>query len=117
MEKLLELKEESDSFRRNLMTQIAAFSLDHLGQKLRYQDIFPDLFARLRDSYYHQQQPALETLARYVIAAGTENDALVPQHERPRVARTLANMRERHGYCDHCTREALSFILRKLADE
>jgi predicted Ser/Thr protein kinase len=117
MEKLLELKEESDAFRRNLMTQIAAYSLENIGKKLRYQDVFPDLFARLRESYYKQQQPALATLARYVIAAGTEDDALVPQHERPRVVRTLANMRERHGYCDHCTREALSFILRKLADE
>jgi len=116
MEKLLDLKEESDSFRRNLMTQIAAFSMEHPGRKLKFLDIFPDLFTRLRESYYRQQEPALESLARYVIAAGTEDDALVPQHERPRVTRTLDHMRERHGYCDHCTREVLGFILRKMAD-
>jgi len=116
MEKLIDLQEESDAFRRNLMTQIAAFSLEHPGEKLKYEVIFPDLFARLRASYYRQQEPALETLARHIIAADTENDALVPAHERPRVVRTLANMRERHGYCDQCTREVLSFILRKLAE-
>jgi predicted Ser/Thr protein kinase len=116
VEKLLELKEAADSFRRNLVTKIAAFSLEHRGGRLDYAEIFPELFNRLRESYYQQQQQALTVLARYALVLGTDDDALVPRHERARVERTFQNMRERHGYCDHCTREVLSFVLRRLGE-
>ncbi|MBI3829126.1 MAG: serine protein kinase PrkA [Planctomycetes bacterium] len=117
LEKLVTLKESPDAFRRNLITKIAAYSLEHLKEKLVYSEIFPDLIAKLRESYYKEKQKGLETLARYVLASGSEDDALIPPADRPRVDRTLKNMREKYGYCEHCGREAISFVLRKLADE
>jgi len=117
LEKLIALKESPDTFRRNLMTKIAAYSLEHLREKVVYAEIFPDLVARLRESYYKDRQKGLETLSRYVLASGTEDDALIPQADRPRVVRTLKNMREKYGYCDHCSKEAIGFVLRRLAGE
>ncbi|MCW8131229.1 MAG: serine protein kinase PrkA [Planctomycetota bacterium] len=117
LEKLITLKESPDTFRRNLITKIAAYSLEHPKEKLVYGEIFPDLIARLRDSYYKEKQKGLETLSRYILASGTEDAALVPQADRPRVERTLKNMREKYGYCDHCAKEAIGFVLRRLATE
>lgn len=117
LEKLITLKESPDAFRRNLITKIAAYSLEHLKEKLVYGEIFPDLIAKLRDSYYKEKQKGLETLSRYILASGTEDDALVPQADRPRVQRSLKNMREKYGYCDICAKEAISMVLRKLSEE
>ena len=117
LEKLVELKESADVFRRNLMTKIAAYSLDHLKEKLNYAEIFPDLIGNLRASYYRERQKPLETLARYILASGAEDDALVPSVERPRIERTLRNMREKYNYCDFCAKEAISFVIRMLAKQ
>ena len=114
LEKLVALKESPDTFRRNLMTKLAAYSLEHLKEKLNYTEIFPDLIVRLRDSYYEEKRKPLETLARYILAAGSDDDGLVPASERPRVASTLKNMSEKYGYCEQCAKHTIGFILREL---
>ena len=37
----------------------------------------------------------------------------IDQESRERVETTLKNMKERHGYCEKCAKEAVSFLLRK----
>src|SRR5206468_1591773 len=63
LEKLMTLRESPDAFRRNLITKIAAYSLEHPNTKIDYHDIFSDLFAHLRDSYYRDKAKALIQLA------------------------------------------------------
>ncbi|MCZ7647296.1 MAG: serine protein kinase PrkA [Planctomycetota bacterium] len=113
LEKLMDLKEPAESFRKNVMTKIAAWSLEHPKVKLSYAEVFPDLIYNLRGSYYKQKQKDLETLARYILSSGTEDAALVPKAQLPRVEATLKTMREKYGYCDACAKEALSFMLRR----
>ena len=117
LEKLIDLKEPADSFRRNLIGKVAAHSLDHKNEKLNYADIFPDLFWRLRDSYYREKQQQLETLARYVLISGTEDQNMVPAAEKPRVERTLKNMHDRYGYNEDSAKEAISHLLRKISEK
>ncbi|MBE7463255.1 MAG: serine protein kinase PrkA [Planctomycetes bacterium] len=117
LEKLMDLKESADNFRRNVMTKIAAWSLEHPNVKLSYPEIFPDLVHNLRASYYKNKQKDLETLAQYILTSGTEDAALVPQAQRPRVEKALGTMREKYGYCDACAKEALSFMLRRLNEK
>ncbi|HYG75714.1 MAG TPA: serine protein kinase PrkA [Planctomycetota bacterium] len=112
LEKLMTLRESPDAFRRNLITKIAAYSLEHPREKIDYHEIFADLFKNLRDSYYKDKSRALIQLAKYVLVSGTEDDALVPQGERHKVDRTLKMMREKYGYIDDSAKEAISFVLR-----
>jgi len=117
VEALMAQKENADNFRKNLVSKVAAFSLEHLGQKLDYSEIFPDLVQDLRASYYKQKQSALETLGRYTLASGTDDEALIPGPERPKVLRTLKVMREKYGYCDSCSKEAINFVLKRVVEE
>lgn len=116
MEKLMKLRESPDASRRNLITKIAAYSLEHPKEKIDYHDIFADLFKNLRNSYYRDKAKPLIQLAQYILIYGTDN-ALVPASERPKVERTLKVMREKYGYVDDSSKEAISFVLRTIQEK
>jgi predicted Ser/Thr protein kinase len=116
LEKLMVLRESPDAFRRNLITKIAAYSLEHPKDKIDYHEIFADLFKNLRDSYYRDKAKALIQLAQYVLLSGTDDANLIPAPERPKVERTLKVMREKYGYIDESAKEAISFVLQTIRD-
>ncbi|HYF49564.1 MAG TPA: serine protein kinase PrkA [Planctomycetota bacterium] len=116
LEKLMKLRESPDAFRRNLITKIAAYSLEHPNEKIDYHEIFADLFKNLRNSYYRNRAQALIQIAQYVLVSGTD-DALVPNSERPKVERTLKMMRDKYGYTDESAKEAINFVLRTIEDK
>jgi predicted Ser/Thr protein kinase len=117
LEKLMALRESPDAFRRNLISKIAAYSLDHPDEKLDYHEIFADLFQNLRDSYYRDKASQLIQLAQHVLVFGTPDAGLIPQNERARVERTLKVMREKYGYNDDSAKEAISFVLRNVREK
>jgi predicted Ser/Thr protein kinase len=117
LEKLMALRESPDAFRRNLITKIAAYSLEHPKGRIDYHEIFADLFKNLRDSYYRNKAKALVQLAQYVLVHGTEDSNLIPAPERPKVERTLKVMREKYGYTDESAKEAISFVLRAVREK
>jgi predicted Ser/Thr protein kinase len=117
LEKLMPLRESPDAFRRNLITKIAAYSLEHPGGKIDYHEIFTDLFANLRDAYYRDKAKPLIQLAQYVLLYGTEDANLIPAAEKPKVERTLKMMREKYNYTDDSAKEAISFVLRMVGEK
>ncbi|HEY3321936.1 MAG TPA: serine protein kinase PrkA [Planctomycetota bacterium] len=117
LEKLMDLREPADAFRRNLFTKIAAYSLEHRNEKINYHEIFADLFANLRDAYYRDKSEALVNQAQNVLLFGTPDANLIPAPERPKVERTLQVMREKYGYSDDSAKEAISFVLRTVREK
>jgi predicted Ser/Thr protein kinase len=116
MEKLMNIHEPPDAFRRNLFSKIAAYSLDHPDEKIDYHDIFSDLFRNLRDSYYREKAKQLIQLAQYVLLFGGPDQSLIPAAELPGVEKTLQVMCEKYGYTNESAREAISFVLRTISD-
>jgi serine protein kinase len=117
LEKLMSLRESPDAFRRNLITKIAAYSLEHPKEKIDYHDIFADLFKNLRDSYYRDKSKPLIQLAQYVLVFDTDDVNLIPAGERPKVEKTLKVMREKYGYSNESAKEAISFVLRVIQEK
>ena len=111
LERFMSIRESPDSFRRNLISKIAAYSLDHPNEKIDYHEIFAEIFANLRDSYYRQQARQLVQLAQFVLLFGAADAGLIPQNERPRVEKTLKLMRDKYGYTNDSAKEAISFVL------
>lgn len=115
LEKLIDTsKEKADTFRKNLITKIAAHSLEHPEEELVYAEIFPELITQLRNSYYKEKQKPLVALGKNILVYGTEDDGLIPDAERAKVEKTLLNMREKYGYCDSCAKEAIAFVLSQM---
>ena len=116
LEKLMALRESPDAFRRNLITKIAAYSLEHPKEKIDYHEVFADLFKNLRNSYYRDKSKPLIQLAHYVLVFNTDDANLIPPAERPKVEKTLKVMREKYHYIDESAKEAISFVLRVIQE-
>lgn len=112
LEKHLQLKEPPDKFRRNLVSRIAAYSLEHPDEKLDYAVVCAALFRDLKRNYYTEKRRQLEQLARPIPLLGTDDEKTLSAAAKKDAARALRTMKERHGYCDHCATEAVLFVLR-----
>ena len=112
VEKMMALKEPADSYRRNLITRIAAYSLEHPNERIDYHEVFSDIFDALQLSFYKAQTRAFMSLARYVLVFGGEDQSLIPAQELPKIEGTLRVMREKYKYSDDSSKEAIAFVLR-----
>ena len=117
VEKMLSLKEPADSYRRNLMTRIAAYSIEHPNEKIDYHEVFSDIFEALRMNFYKVQTRHFMQLAKYVLVFGGDDDGLIPALDKPKVEGTLRVMRERYHYNDDSAREVISFVLRTVQEK
>lgn len=100
-------------FRRSVIASIGAYRLDHAEGDLDYPLIFPDLFRHLRDHYFDERKRTLrknkEDVLRYL---GDERDEL-GERERRQVEQMLDTMKTRYGYCEHCAKDAILFLMRR----
>lgn len=100
-------------FRRSVISSIGAFRLDNAEGDIDFPVIFPDLFRHLRDHYFDERKRTLrknkEDVLRYL---GNERDQL-GERERKQVERMLETMRDTYGYCEHCSKDAIVFLMRR----
>jgi serine protein kinase len=113
VEKTLGVGAKRDDFRQDVISRIGAWSVDHPNQKPSYADIFPKHFTQLRESYFEQRKKIVKKVNEDLLVLLTDGPDRFDAQTRQRVEQTLANMKERYGYCDRCAKEAVSFLLRK----
>jgi predicted Ser/Thr protein kinase len=98
------------AFRRELISAVAAWALDHPGEKPDYARVFPRHVARLKDAYFAERRKQLAQRVRDALSA-LGDDAVDP--ERTARGRALVGaLVARFGYCEACARDALGEVLR-----
>ena len=108
--------EEDDrpTFRRSLISTIGAFRLDHPdAAEIDTQSIFPDLFRRLRAHYYEERKRQLRHNKENVLRYLSDDRKGLDDKARRHVEQTLATLRDRYGYCEHCAQDAVLFLMRR----
>jgi serine protein kinase len=106
--------EDRKNFRRSLISAIGAFRLDHPdGAEIEYVAIFPDLFRRLRDHYFEERKRQLRKSREDVLRYLSDERGALDEKARTRVEGALNTLRERYGYCEHCAKDAVLFLLRR----
>jgi predicted Ser/Thr protein kinase len=101
-------------FRRGLTSAIGAYRLDHPdSDALEYAAIFPDLFRRLREHAHDERRREVQARREDVLRYLSDDVGSLDEKARRRVEETLRTMRDRYGYCDHCAKSALSFLVRR----
>jgi predicted Ser/Thr protein kinase len=110
VEKTLGGAEDAVAFRRELISAVAAWALDHPGEKPDYARVFPRHVARLKEAYFAERRKQLAQLVRDALGA-LGGEGLEP--ERAARGRALVDgLVARFGYCDACARDALGEVLR-----
>jgi serine protein kinase len=106
--------EDRGGFRRSLIASIGAYRLDHPDAKeMDTQVIFPDLYKRLRDHYYAERRRQLERNKADVLRYLSGERGSLDEKARKHVESTLASLRDRFGYCEHCAQDAVMFLMRR----
>lgn len=113
-EKIVEAPDDSaarDAFRQNIISQIGAWSLDHPKEQVVYAKVFPDFWRKLEKHYFESQKALLTQMHDAIVVYGT--DDADPDSEGSRLARkTVENMRAKLGYCEHCAKEVITFLMK-----
>ena len=105
--------EDAGEFRRGLISQIGAHKLDNPDAEMDYPRIFPDLFRHLRDHYFEERKRVLRRNKENVLKYLSEDRGTLSSREQAQVESTLQAMSERYGYCEHCAKDAILFLMRK----
>jgi predicted Ser/Thr protein kinase len=106
-------QENRDDFRRSLIAAVGAFRVDHPGAEVDSAAIFPDLFRRLREHYFEERKREISRSKDHLLRYISGELGQLDDRARRDVERTLATLRERYGYCEHCGRDAVLYLLRR----
>jgi serine protein kinase len=113
VERLLDVKIDPHEWRRQLISAIAAWAIEHPGQKIDGTVVFPQHLRRMREAIFTERRPAVARLARD-LAVLVRDDGTGLDAERRRAAEaTIDRMIARFGYCRNCAGDAASTLVRR----
>jgi serine protein kinase len=113
IEEILEVKDAKE-FRRNLISMVAAYSIDHPGEPLDPQLIFPRYVERVKEAYFTERRGLIAIMLRDMLNLLQEGPSQAVLEEDRRLAaqsaldRVIAN----YGYCRNCARACLGELLK-----
>ncbi|MFN7685441.1 MAG: serine protein kinase PrkA [Oligoflexia bacterium] len=101
--------DELKNFRQNIISQVGAWSLDHPTAAVVYGKVFPEYWQKLEKHYYESQKAVLTKLHDVLLVYGKDGH----DPESKKLAQdTIRNMTERLGYCEKCSKEVITFLLK-----
>lgn len=117
VEKLGNVQEPADEFRSNVMSKIAAWSLDHPQKEIDYHEIFPELYRGLQQEFFEERNRMLTLIEQDILRYDTEDFGDLTDEDQQRVVDVLSHMKERHQYCGHCAKDVIAFVLKMRASK
>ncbi len=122
IEALIGVKNKHDDHRKGLISMIAAWAIDHPGERIVNAVVFPQQLRRLRDAFFADRRKAVALLCRDLVVIlrdrVTSGSASEPKagnnlrEEQRKNALAALGRLEAMGYCEHCALEAGSALLR-----
>jgi predicted Ser/Thr protein kinase len=104
--------EVASDFRRGLISSIGAHKLENPDSAMDYRRIFPDLIGHLRDHFFDERKRVLRKNKENILKYLSEERTSLSTKEQGQVQETLKNLEARYGYCEHCAKDSLVFLMR-----
>jgi serine protein kinase len=100
-------------FRRDLISRIAAWAIDHPGEKVPYVTLFPQHLQKLKEMFYQDHRRQMVAATRDIWVLVTEAGAGLSEEDKAMAAKTLAALHTRYDYCEHCAADACTALLKE----
>jgi serine protein kinase len=113
VERLLDVKGDPLDWRRQLISAIAAWALDHPGQKVDTAAVFPQHIRRIREAIFADRRQPVALLARDIVLLVREEGVGVDADRRQEAQATVDRLAARFGYCPSCAADVASLLVRK----
>ena len=106
-ERIMEVTEDKNVFRQNLMSNLGAYALDHPSKtQVDYIKVFPDLLLKLRDHYADEHAALLRKIYDVITIQGHKEGENLAKD-------MLENMIKRFGYNEVSAKEAFVYLVQK----
>lgn len=120
VEGLLGVKSNNEDYRRGLISQVAAWAIDHPGEKVVNSVVFAEQMQKLRDAVFSDRKKAISLLVRDMVrilrmrhdAGGARGGEDAVLDEPQKSAEEVLERLKLKGYCEHCALDAGSALLR-----
>jgi predicted Ser/Thr protein kinase len=113
VERLLDMKGDSGDVRKQMISSIAAWAIDHPGQKIDAVVVFPQYVKRMRDAIFADRRPAMAMLARDIAMMVREDGTGLDAQRKKDAEGVIDRLITKYGYCRSCAGDAASMIVRK----
>jgi serine protein kinase len=110
---ILEVANRREEFRREVITRIGAWSIDHPRQKPDYETIFPRPIAALRESFFEERKKQVRKINDDLLVLLTDGPSKMQPDSAVAAQTTLTTLKSRFGYCDSCAKDAVLALIRK----
>ena len=112
VEHLLDTKGSADEARRQMISSIAAWALDHPGQRVEPAVVFPHVLERIREAVRAERRPKVAKLTRDIVILVREEGTGLDMDRRTAAEEAIKRMKGL-GYCPSCAADAASTLLRR----
>ena len=113
VERLLDIKGDAEEWRRQMISTIAAWAIDHPSQQVDSSHVFSHLLRRMREAIFADKRVQVARLARNVMELVHEEKSGLDAQSEALAKDVLARLREKFGYCDECAGDMVSMLVRK----
>ena len=113
VEQMVGVTKGQETFRRDIMSAVAAHAIDHPGEKPSFPRVFPRLLSQVREATYQKRKKQITELIEDALASIAKNVKNVPADRVRRAEDTMRRMTEKHGYQERSLGDALSELLRR----
>jgi serine protein kinase len=113
IERILEVSNRREEFRREVIARIGAWSIDHPRQKPDYERIFPRPIAELRESFFTERRKQVRKINDDLLVLLTDGPAKMQPDAAAAAQATLSTLKSRFDYCDNCAKDAVLALIRK----
>jgi serine protein kinase len=110
---LMSPSEHKDDFRRSLISTIGARSLESPQQAPDYAEIFKHALHKLREDFYTKKKKILKKNMELYLKLDTDEDVALDPKEKEHVLRMRQHLQEHAGYCTHCAKDTVAYLLKK----
>jgi serine protein kinase len=113
VERLLEVKGEAEDARKQMISGVAAWSIDHPSEKVEPTVVFPQMLRRLRDAIFAGSRQQVAERTCDIVRLTREDGAGLDMNAKKAAEETLQRLITRFSYCRNCAVDAASSLLRR----
>jgi predicted Ser/Thr protein kinase len=113
VERLLDVKGDAQEARKQMISGVAAWAIDHPGQKVEGKNVFPNFLRRLRDAIFSDKRGDIAKQARDIVVLVRDEGAGLDDARKLEVREVLTQLASRFAYCDACSADMASMLVRK----
>ena len=113
VEAMLGVTRNNDTFRRDLISNVAAHAIDNPEQKVDYQRLFPRYLQQVREATYGKRKKQLAEISRDVLAVLNDDTHPLDAERLSRAKTTIQALERDYGYAAASIRDAIGELMRQ----